>query len=144
MRPLSGRGVPGPGSYLIKDLIGTGGAKSTIVPRRPNSAYATSRTTPGPGSYNSTEMGRPNAYVLSGIGSSPPSYKIGSENRYNFLGGTNRTPGPGAYAPKDRMVSQKSIAPGWGIGTSQRGPLSYSGKTPGPGSYTSRDRKSVV
>jgi len=138
-RPLSGRGVPGPGSYLIKDLIGNQGVKHVMVPRRPNSAYATSRAIPGPGSYDAVEMSKPNAYVLSGSGSKAPGCKIGTENRSNFLGGTSCSPGPGAYAPADRFVSQKANAPGWGIGTSQRGPLSYIGQSPGPGSYSARD-----
>lgn len=138
-RPLSGRGVPGPGSYLIKDLIGTGGAKANIVPRRPNSAYATSRASPGPGAYNLNDMGKPNAYILSGSGRAPPGYKIGTENRSNFLGGTSCSPGPGAYVPADRVASQKTKSPICIIGTSQRPPLSLIGRTPGPGSYSLKE-----
>lgn len=111
---MSGRGVPGPGSYAIKELIGREGPKSTMVPRRPNSAYESSRAAPGPGSYSATEFGKPNTYVLSGTGRGAPAYKIGTENRSNFLGGYNRNPGPGSYAPTDRVMSNKINPPGWG------------------------------
>lgn len=107
--------------------------------RRPNSAFVSSRAAPGPGAYDATEMGKPNAYVLSGVGRSPPGCKIGTENRSNFLGGSNRTPGPGTYAPTDQIMSQKSAAPNWRIGSSQRGPLSYVGTAPGPGAYAAKD-----
>lgn len=84
-------------------------------------------------------MSKPNAYILSGAGSKAPGCKIGTENRSNFLGGKSYSPGPGAYAPIDKVASQKSNAPGWAIGTSQRGPLSYIGQSPGPGSYSARN-----
>lgn len=44
-------------------------------------------------------------------------------------------PGPGAYNPAEKTVSNKSATPGWGMGTSKRGPLSYANAAPGPGSY---------
>ena len=46
------RGNPGPGTYQCRELVGFEGVKSTMIPRRPNSAPAAGRSAPGPGAYN--------------------------------------------------------------------------------------------
>ena len=45
-------GNPGPGTYNCKELIGKEGVKSTMPPRRPDTAPAYGRNVPGPGTYN--------------------------------------------------------------------------------------------
>jgi hypothetical protein len=48
----AGRGVPGPGSYDLKHLVGNEGIKSSLTARRPDSASYYGRNVPGPGAYS--------------------------------------------------------------------------------------------
>lgn len=53
------RGVPGPGTYNLKNHVGSEGVRSTLTPRRPDTAPAYGRNVPGPGAYS--PMGSRNA-----------------------------------------------------------------------------------
>ena len=48
---LNGKEVPGPGTYNLAYLIGKAGVKSTMLPRRPDTAPSYGRNVPGPGTY---------------------------------------------------------------------------------------------
>ncbi len=101
-RTLAGRGVPGPGAYSIRNIVGAEGAKLSIVPRRPDSAPMGSRGCPGPGAYT------PSTYKTT------PAYKIGTEARGKLATELVKVPGPGAYNPGDKLISYRQVSPGWG------------------------------
>ena len=52
---LGTSGSPGPGTYNSNELIGKEGVKSTMPPRRPDTAPAYGRNVPGPGAYNTIQ-----------------------------------------------------------------------------------------
>ena len=105
------RGVPGPGAYNAVAITGTEGAKSTILSRRPDTSQQLSRNLPGPGAYESTYVRRKS-----------PAYKyahalikcrVGTASRGRECVDALLNPGPGAYNPVDKQVSQKKKSPGW-------------------------------
>jgi len=93
--------IPGPGAYNLCQILGKEGTKSTIIPKRPDTAPYPGRGSPGPGAYNTTHSSR---------GS---SYKIGTAPRGRIYSESIRVPGPGAYSPEDKRASQRPSSPGW-------------------------------
>jgi len=98
----AGRGVPGPGTYNLKNAVGSEGTRLTILPRRPDSAPSYGRNAPGPGAYTP------------GFFKNAPAYRIGTQQRGKLAVEALKVPGPGAYNPGDRTVSYRQNTPGWG------------------------------
>jgi len=117
--------APGPGAYSLKSNFELANSKahgSSIVPRRPDSAYLAHGQIPGPGAYTPNDITK----------SKQPAYKIGTSSRdglnSSYVGGQ---PGPGQYNPSP-MKSKGQIR----FGSSTRKGLSETTFTPGPGAYT--------
>lgn len=156
-------GTPGPGAYAADDI------GSNKYGRSPNYGFGAAardgmrpQTAPGPGQYRPVSPKEDSAAKY-GFGTSdrvhiknrhdqpgPASYqipgKMGYEGpKYSNVGrrngaGYNNTPGPGAYAPDDKVKSQLGRTQQWGFGTSPREGR-IAGGSPGPGSY---DQKSSI
>ena len=95
---------------MLERRVGSRG-KCKICPRRRASARPTYESSPGPGTYALNEIGKHNAYVLSGTGKGFGGCKIGKEVRINYFADRTHSPGPGKYLPSDRLTSAKMIAP---------------------------------
>jgi len=113
--------LPGPGAYTFRGEFESPGKGTSMVPRRPDSAYLSGSRTPGPGAYAPGLVDKTRG----------PTYRMGSASR-DGTSSSNRigSPGPGAYNP-EHTKGNKNVK----IGTSVRSPLSAGGYTPGPGAY---------
>jgi len=49
---ILGKAVPGPGTYNIKNLLGSPSIHSTMLPKRPDNTPVYSKNVPGPGTYS--------------------------------------------------------------------------------------------
>jgi len=112
------RTLPGPGAYQHKGEFESPNKGTSLVPRRPDSAFFGSGRAPGPGAYNPSLSDKKGA----------PAYRIGSASRDTKE--RIRAPGPGSYDPQATRGNQNVK-----IGTSVRSPMGRNGNTPGPGSY---------
>lgn len=96
-----------------------------VLPRRPDSAPAQGRGTPGPGQYEDVLATKKSA----------PKYGMGTGCA---RGVTNKdallNPAPNAYSPTRNSTLFKS--PTWVMGTDKRRPLSGRNTNPGPGNYS--------
>jgi len=102
-----------------------------VLPRRPESAPAKGRGTPGPGQYNE------NLYIKK----SAPKYGMGTGAARSSINKDRlQSPGPNKYDPSRNQTMHKN--PTWKIGTDKRRPMSARNGTPGPGNYTITSRKS--
>jgi hypothetical protein len=113
--------VPGPGAYSLKGEFEKSGHGTTLVPRRPDSAYLAVGQIPGPGAYNPQFNTKLNQ----------PAYRIGSASRDGIGNSKSGAPGPGQYDPKT-IKSNGTIR----FGSSLRKPLADATFTPGPGAYS--------
>jgi len=111
---------PGPGSYDAKVIIGNDGPKKSMTSRRPDSASAAGRDTPGPGTYELRVV------------QNAPAYRLGSSQRSFLSKEALNMPGAGTYNPNDRAV--RPLSPGWRLGTGKRDTASPN-SSPGPGNY---------
>lgn len=89
-------GTPGPGNYTIEGHPTKNSApRGLLVPRRPDSAPAKGRNTPGPGAYNTVMADKMQS----------PRYGFGSATKISKL---NRdavaTPGAGSYNPNGSRI----------------------------------------
>lgn len=116
--------TPGPGAYDQK-VHGRNAPRGLLVPRRPESAPAHGRGTPGPGQYNDV-LTHKRAAPKYGMGT---GVARGSPNK-----DTVKNPGPNAYDPSRNQILNKN--PSWRIGSDKRRPLSARNSNPGPGNYT--------
>jgi len=113
---------PGPGTYQIPGLMGTGrawvmGNKLGTVKKR--------EITPGPFEYqNINKMGISAA-------STAPSYSFGGEMRPSAFRAKEKVPGPGAYRP---VSAHSKNPPSYGFGSEVRSRDSIF-STPGPAGY---------
>jgi len=118
--------LPGPGQYSHRGDFDSPGKGTSLVPRRPDSAYLSGSRTPGPGAYAPSLTDKAKG----------PSYRIGSASRDGTSSGNRLgSPGPGAYNPA-YTKGNKNVK----IGTSTRSNLSASAYTPGPGAYDQRTK----
>ena len=115
---------PGPGSYNQK-VHGKTAPRGLVLPRRPESAPAKGRGTPGPGQYENNLSTKKSA----------PKYGMGTGGaRQGPSKDLLKSPAPNAYSPTRNQTLQK--VPTWKIGTDRRRPLSARNGNPGPGNYT--------
>lgn len=118
--PSTGRGVPGPGTYVPslsdKNQAPKYGFGSAVKTSKLNKDKV---NTPGAGSYNPTtsQVLKKNANYGMGTGKRRP------------LSAANRNPGPGMYRPRSSFDGPK-------YGMQGRKTAKDSQKVPGPGSYT--------
>jgi hypothetical protein len=104
----------------LKGEFEKSGHGTTLVPRRPDSAYLAQGQIPGPGAYS------PNLVTKA----KQPSYRIGSASRDGLSKEYAGIPGPGQYDPKLQKANTNIR-----FGSSTRKPLADSTTTPGPGAY---------
>jgi hypothetical protein len=130
---------PGPGAYdgLAKE-IGRDAPKTTIK-GRPKTAKLDDL--PGPGSYDNNHRTIVNETSKSARGTSAmrnKSARLSPSNRDNIF-----APGPGAYAPVDSLVRDRT--PNYGFGKTERSHLVTKDERekPGPGNYELKDQKSA-
>lgn len=124
MKYSASAAVPGPGTYDPK-AQGKCAPRGLVVPRRPDSAPACGRGTPGPGAYE---------HVLAHKRAAP-KYGMGTgDARGRPNKDTMKFPGPNCYSQSRNLVLRKS--PSWAIGTSQRKPITSRTGYPGPGTYS--------
>jgi hypothetical protein len=109
----SGRGAtPGPGAYEQK-VQGRNAPRGLLLPRRPESAPAKGRGTPGPGQYNDVTSHKKAA----------PKYGMGTGGaRSSPNKDLIKSPAPNAYDLSRNPVLNKN--PSWRIGSGKRRPLS--------------------
>lgn len=102
-----------------------------MCPRRPDSAPACGRGTPGPGQYEDI-LKHKKAAPMYGMGTSPA--RAGPSKDLLL------SPGPNQYDPSRNPTLLKN--PSWVMGTDKRRPLSGKNTNPGPGNYTISSTKS--
>ena len=104
--------------------MGKEGVKSSMVPKRPDTAPKMWKDAPGAGSYHPSILGPKN-----------PSYGMGTSIRDKLNKEELAKPGAGAYNPSDIRTSIRPSSPNYRIGTGNRPPLSDPTPSPGPGAY---------
>jgi len=127
------RGVPGPGTYKLKDLVGLD-SKATTLKQKLAETKTSNFFNPGPGTYNAR-------YDLSTPSS--PKWKLNSsadrdaESKARLRSSCG--PRPDAYNPLFILVRER--APACGFGCGERSNLATTGlSSPAPGTYTIPNR----
>ena len=108
---------PGPASYSLPSTIGTKPGTSIAGKRREMSTHI---STPGPGAYKKTDLGKGPAYSIQGRGGKD----------YDMIE-KSKKPGPNSYYPKYDQVLPKSHGKSMGV----KGSKGRSDDIPGPGAY---------
>ena len=117
---------PGVGNYNISGKLGDNAPKYSI--RLKNFITKLKNENPGPGQYESTNITNMSLYNRA------PSWKLGTENRYNELRKTIREdiPGPGKYHPKINQSFNDNYKYKFGI---KKRFSRHFNDNPGPGAY---------
>eukprot|EP00357_Protocruzia_adherens_P012869 CAMPEP_0115004326 /NCGR_PEP_ID=MMETSP0216-20121206/19130_1 /TAXON_ID=223996 /ORGANISM="Protocruzia adherens, Strain Boccale" /LENGTH=463 /DNA_ID=CAMNT_0002370281 /DNA_START=35 /DNA_END=1426 /DNA_ORIENTATION=+ len=125
-RPLSeATSTPGPGEYERGSALGKG-PRFTALGRRDELNLATSKDTPGPGTYFYDED--EDFKAPDGV-----AHLIGSGTREAFYPKrTGKWPGPGSY---EYNAQRSKTASGWSFGRDKRSKQLAASNEPGPGYY---------
>lgn len=127
------RGIPGPGTYRLKDLVGSD-SKATTLKQRLAETKTSNFYAPGPGTYNAR-------YEIASVAS--PKWNLGSSAGRNDESKrrlkTSYGPRPDSYNPLFALVRER--LPSWSFGSGGRSNLASVGlSSPAPGTYSIPNR----